>query len=399
MLPLLAAFALESSVVTVPGQPWARHTIDSSSRGADGVKLGDINGDGHLDIVTGWEEGGEVRLYLNPGTVKAQVSAAWPHVTIGKVRDVEDAIFTDLDGDGKLDVLSCAEGKTQALFWHRPLTGPQSLLHAESWRTEILSGPAPVQSWMQAASADLDGLAGVEFLTGSKNKNAAISWLQAPGGAPRTSLLDWTCRSLRPAGWVMSMELHDMDGDGDADLLFSDRKGERRGVFWLANPGPEANRRQEAWTEHAIGAVGREVMFLDRGDLNGDGRADVAAALKPVEIALFLQQPDGGWQTTLVPLIADHLGDAKAVKMADINGDGLTDLLFTCENAKGPKEGLVWLEQVKGGAWKQRPLGGPEGVKFDLMQTLDLDGDGDLDVLTCEERDQLGVVWYENPSR
>jgi hypothetical protein len=24
---------------------------------------------------------------------------------------------------------------------------------------------------------------------------------------------------------------------------------------------------------------------------------------------------------------------------------------------------------------------------------------GDLDVITCEERDQLGVVWYENPTR
>ena len=30
---------------------------------------------------------------------------------------------------------------------------------------------------------------------------------------------------------------------------------------------------------------------------------------------------------------------------------------------------------------------------------IDLDGDGDLDLLTCEERDQLGVHWYENPAR
>jgi hypothetical protein len=32
-------------------------------------------------------------------------------------------------------------------------------------------------------------------------------------------------------------------------------------------------------------------------------------------------------------------------------------------------------------------------------QLLALDGDGDLDVITCEERDQLGVIWYENPHR
>ena len=33
------------------------------------------------------------------------------------------------------------------------------------------------------------------------------------------------------------------------------------------------------------------------------------------------------------------------------------------------------------------------------MQLLDLDADGDLDVITCEEVDNLGVVWYENPAR
>jgi hypothetical protein len=42
-------------------------------------------------------------------------------------------------------------------------------------------------------------------------------------------------------------------------------------------------------------------------------------------------------------------------------------------------------------------LGGPDGKKFDLVPPADLNGDGWPDVLTTEETDGLGVVWYENP--
>ncbi len=47
-------------------RPWVRHTIDDSSRGADGVRLGDVNGDGLPDIVTGWKEGAEFGFMFIP---------------------------------------------------------------------------------------------------------------------------------------------------------------------------------------------------------------------------------------------------------------------------------------------------------------------------------------------
>src|SRR5262245_63756965 len=87
----------------VTAQPWPRHAIDSSSRGADGVRLADVNGDRRLDISTGWEEGGVIRVYRNPGP--AAVRDAWPAVTVGRVRSPEDAVFVDLDGDGAMDVV------------------------------------------------------------------------------------------------------------------------------------------------------------------------------------------------------------------------------------------------------------------------------------------------------
>lgn len=386
-----ASHAVSPEVIAGDGKPWPRHTMDASSRGADGVKPGDFNGDGLTDFTTGWEEGGVVRAYANPGPEKARLP--WPQVTVGRVTSAEEAIFADLDGDGLLDVLSGTEGRTRALFWHRQKGGDP--LQAASWQTLAFPATQGAQMWMQAAALQLDGRHGTDLLLASKGAEAAIGWLQSP--ADPLDLPAWRYHRLRDAGWLMSLIPHDMDGDGDMDALFTDRKGARNGVFWLENPGPESTRAHAAWKEHLIGGAGREVMFADIGDVDGDGLADVAVAVKPHDILLFLRQNDGGWRERALTLLSGRLGDAKAVKIGDLNGDGLADLVFTCENAHKEREGVVWLEQRSGAPWRQHSLGGPEGVKFDLAQLLDLDGDGDLDVITCEERDQLGVVWYENP--
>ncbi|MCA9412820.1 MAG: hypothetical protein KC944_16520, partial [Candidatus Omnitrophica bacterium] len=48
--------------------------------------------------------------------------------------------------------------------------------------------------------------------------------------------------------------------------------------------------------------------------------------------------------------------------------------------------------------WESYSISGDKvGIKFDLLEMIDLDGDGDLDLLTCAERENLGVFWYENP--
>lgn len=377
---------------------WQRHVIDDSSQGADGVRLADVNGDGLLDIATGWEQGGAVRVCLNPGPARAR--AKWPAVRVGSVGDVEDAVFADLDGDGAVDVVSCSEGRTRLISVHWAPRNPARLLDADAWVTESLTAAANRMRWMFALPMELDGRHGVDLVAGGKGSAAALGWFESPAQARQ--LADWQWHELRRVGWLMSLAASDMDGDGDVDLVFSDRQGNRSGAYWLQNPGAGPAQLQ-SWREHAIGGVGTEAMFLQLGDLDQDGGEDVLLAVKPKQIIWFRRDHSSGqsWQSYSIPL-PDIAGTAKAVRLADLNGDGRQDLVFSCENARAAQHGLMWLSSdgpPQVGKWTPHALSGVDGVKYDLIAIVDLDGDGDLDTITTEEVNNLGVIWYENPSR
>lgn len=375
------------------GEPWARHTVDASSRGADGTRLADVNGDGLPDIATGWEEGGLVRAYLNPGHARARDK--WPAVTVGKVGSPEDAVFADLDGDGAADVVSCCEGKVRSVFVHWAPKDRQRYLDPAAWATAAFPAAQGKQMWMFALPLQLDGQHGLDLVLGAKGPGAQVGWLEAPPN-PR-DLAAWQWRPLRDAGWIMSLIAHDVDGDGDPDIVFSDRKGPRSGVFWLENPGP-GPALARPWREHPIGAAGTEVMFITLADLDGDGLTDVLAAVRGHDV-LFLRRSartPPAWESFPIPL-PPGTGTAKAVSVGDIDLDGKPDIVLTCEASRG-KSGVIWMER-RGAGWSGYDISGPTGAKYDLVKLLDLDGDGDLDALTCEEAEGLGIIWYENPTR
>jgi hypothetical protein len=395
---LLAAPALAQD----RGEPWRHHSIDASARGADGVRLADANGDGLMDIATGWEEAGLIRLYLNPGP--RQAKSAWPQVTVGRVKSPEDAVLVDLDGDGALDVVSCCEGSTRSVFVHWAPKGtrsvPATLLDETAWTTEAFPALAGKQLAMYCLPMQIDGEHGIDLVIGSKGASAKIGWLRAPA-KPR-DLAAWTYYPLADCGWIMSLVADDLDDDGDQDVIASDRKGKTPGCLWLENPGP-AKSQMQLWSRHAIGTARGEVMFLDYADLDGDGRRDVLVPTYVKRLFWHRRTTDRlpSFESRELPY-PPAIGKGKAVRAADIDLDGRLDLVISTENYEGTS-GLVWLKQpADSETWQPRELSGPagsKGMKLDDIQLLDLDGDGDLDVLTTEERTGFGVVWFENPTR
>lgn len=382
---------------------WIRHTIDDSSRGADGIRLGDVNHDGFPDLVTGWEEGGEIRVCLNPGPKMCR--NRWTSLRIGAVKSPEDAVFVDVDGDGQLDVVSSCEGRERTLFIHwNPAAQSDSRLRTDQpWPITEIPGSRGLTQWMFVLPDAQDESSRIRLFAGSKGPRAAIGVWSVDSGTDRST--DWNWRTLRSAGWIMSLQSIDMDDDGDLDLLFTDRRGAQRGCSWLQrNTSPITN--EVNWKELPVCGQDHEVMFLATGDVDGDQDTDIAVATRGGPVLLALRQDNDGtsWKTVTVPM-PESCGTGKGVAIADLDLDGHADLAVTCENA-GQKHGVLLMpgplvpDGLPRSTGSFTSISGPrDGIKFDLIQLLDLDQDGDLDLLTCEERDNLGVIWYENPTR
>jgi hypothetical protein len=210
------------------GTKWERHAIAAGSatlRGSDGVHLSDINDDGRFDAVSGHEQSHKVSVSLHPGF--GAVESPWPTVMIptNNLVEPEDAVLADVDGDGRKDVIVGAEGGQRVVVLFAP-TNLSDLLTPNKWTRVDLAASINVMRVLRVALANVAGDSRPEIVVGGKessNKAATIGYYSS--STPRDgSLTSWFYTSIRPVGWVMQMFVLDVEGDGDRDIVYTDRE-------------------------------------------------------------------------------------------------------------------------------------------------------------------------------
>lgn len=410
-----------SSLKTDEKDPWKMHLIDPAPpSGSDGVKLADVNGDGFLDLASGFEEGNVSRIYINPK--QKNVTGYWNYIELPSP-NVEDAVLVDLDRDGQFDLVTASEDPTNEIRIHWAPENPKEYLEANKWKTVIVPVTKNMSAWMFIVPMDMDGQNGLDLIIGSKSiggqkgeDKAMVGWLRSP--EDQRNINEWKYFPLSKAGWIMSIEVTDMNRDQYPDILLSDRrKSTQTGVRWLENPGDNKEQFFREWPSHKIGICEGEPMFLTQADLDQDGTKEILVPDIYSGLAILKQGdgPDQRWNEYKIPYPEWAGPRGKAVSTGDINLDGQNDIVLSFEEEgkvssipydeyiKTGKNSVIWGSFHKDpfqGEWNFFKVSGLKGRKFDLINLIDLDKDGDLDVLTNdenEETDGLGVVWYENP--
>ncbi|MCP4610589.1 MAG: VCBS repeat-containing protein [Planctomycetes bacterium] len=341
---------------------WKRHFIDALPQRAMFILSADIDSDGHKDLVAGgW-------WWKNPG----KLSGKWKQKTIGEpLRNM--AVVYDFDGDGDPDILG-TEGvgaaKNTTFVWAQNNgKGQFSVLKNINYRGggDFLQGctVGRLDSGLQVAlSWHRDG-GGIHVLNVPSDP-AKTKW---------TSTLLSTTVSSPPQG--EDLDYGDIDRDGDLDLLLGD--------VWLRNDGGK-------WTTFRLGRITEgESDRVDLADVNGDGRLDAVISLENGTDVWWFEAPDNAadtWKRHKIGVIA---GQGFSMDTVDFDGDGDPDVVIGEHRGKQENR-VVLFENVRAGnRWKQHVIDKDSKSNIDHhdgTQAVDLDGDGDLDIIS--------IGWY-NP--
>ena len=293
-------------------------------------------------------------------------------IASSSVDGATDVHAADLDGDGDVDLVSTSWTDDTVRWFQNDGTGSFT-------EYTIATG---VSGARHAFVADIDGDTHMDVLV-SDYENDTVTWYENDGGATPTFTAH-VITSSADGAW--SSYAIDVDNDGDMDVLSASIWDGK--VAWYENDGAAI----PGWTEHVITTTADGVRTVVAGDLDGDGDIDVASA-SFVDDTIAWYESDGaatpGFTERIVTTGA--LG-AQSIEIADVDSDGNLDLV-TASYADGK---IAWFHNdgAVDPTFSEQVISTAAAGARDVT-TADMDGDGDLDILSASVTDNK-FAWYEN---
>jgi antibiotic biosynthesis monooxygenase (ABM) superfamily enzyme len=298
----------------------------------------------------------------------------------------------DLDGDGRLDLVSSDTTNDNLYWFHNPGKG--------EFRRHFIARNDP--GWFERlAVGDVNGDGRPDVVV-VKNRAGDVLWFEN-GGKP-TDGKPWKRHVITKGGLTGAYDvaLADLDGAGRLDVAASCWKGNQ--FVWFKNPGnPE---KAGAWARYVIDDKVAETRTIRAADFNRDGKPDLLGTAAAANLVVWYENPGtpsrkAAWKKHIIDDKSPRPMHGQAV---DLDGDGDLDVVMALGMgaAAGEKNThqIVWYENVgkpgDGTRWKKHVICNDFPVAFEAI-AADVNGDGHLDVIATAWGPRGRVVWFENP--
>ncbi|WP_197525753.1 FG-GAP-like repeat-containing protein [Pseudobythopirellula maris] len=312
------------------------------------VRGADLDSDGDLDLLALHQDGESLSWH------EATDNGYIPHVIVAdSSSDVSLRAHADFSGDGTTDLLVVLHSDTNGLYSIRLLLNDGE----GDFTAETLAlSEAPVQ--LQAVDMDDDG--DLDVLWTGDN---FVSWLEREG--PDT----WSEHTIATGLTSKQTTVGDIDSDGDLDLLLNTWDSEF-GYRLLVAENSDNGYELYHFTPGIDAYVSAAIV-----DADNDGDADLVATWDK-QIGLLTNEGDGSYS---IEILHTFNYSTPYLRLLDVTNDGRLDLV--CDNV------LIRLADRE---VINTEL--PEHVRGDFV---DIDADGDLDLLTFSDY-LYDFVWHRN---
>ena len=417
------------------GRGGLKKSLLAEGNGIHEGRLGDLDGDGDLDLVHKPynDRAPRVDLWLNE-TIPPSLALPWrTHLAAAKLPT--QAVFVcagDLDGDGRIDLTAGDAwyrnpGALSKPFERKPFAAPlygAALVHDFdgdgdldvfgtrgrgsnpssdfAWAENDGTGRFTVHTNIQSSRGDfLQGVLAVRLASDDAPLQIAMSWHANGGGVQLMSIpakpdtQQWTWKMASTTTQAEDLSAVDLDGDGDQDLVL--------GTIWLESP---------TFAAHTLGVV-NDLKGVRAGpplpdrnsavDLDGDGDPDIVVGLENGREVVWFENPGpkrvkGRWQRHILGIVP---GEGFSMDTGDFDADGDPDVIVGEHRGKSVNRVLLFENRGAFGTWPVRTLDRQPVSTIDHHDgtlPVDLDGDGDLDIAS--------IGWFnpklwalENPLR
>jgi hypothetical protein len=356
-----------------------QQVISTAADGASSVHAADLDGDGDLDVLSASNTDDKIAWYenrLNDG-INNDFNPA--QKVISTTADLATSVSaTDVDGDGDMDVLSSSRIDDK-IAWYENTTG-----------TGIFSTEKVIDAFADEAmcvtTGDVDGDGDLDVLSSSRI-DMMIVWYENLS-IHRSALIPQQSIISTVADFPVDIIASDVDGDGDMDALAAFNNDNL--IAWYEN----ISCNPLAFSPHSISSAAMGAQSVYVADIDRDGHLDVLSASQADDKIAWYK--NNGLAVFGAPNVISTSADgASAVFAVDVDGDGDVDAL----SASQSNGEIVWYESdgAYPPAFTDHLISSLAAGALDVL-AIDLDGDGDIDVLSASQGDAGSgkLAWYEN---